>query len=167
MIPPLDLSTWDYGTVPAYNTDSVAWMPINGSYYTVAQIKQQNKITGDTDYSEGLNSGEWIAMLGNGTVKGVGMCSSTYQADDNNENNMYTRDSVEQNNTGVNCWCRATGVDTNDDGVYEPVATTQWVTYTALAYSRNNWCVESCAWACGKRMILSQLFRNTVLGVTQ
>jgi len=165
--PPLDLTTWNYGSVPEFNADYAAWMPITSGTDSVtvarAVATSYEGFGGGTDHSAGLNNGEWTVKFGNGTVKGTSVCSLTVRPDDGN---IYVSDVIDESGGGRWCWCRVTGVDTDDNGTYTPVATASWVTPDAN-WAKVSWCTGKCPYICAKRMILTPSARDIILGVNQ
>ena len=113
------------------------------------------------DYTSGgtglddLAPGEWedkyTSSSDKGIIRGMSACTTSTAS---------TSDSFTGNETGKNCWCKATDW-TNEDGESYSLDSS-WA--NANPYGSAGNCAKSCANYCGSRMVSRQATRTAVLG---
>ena len=109
-------------------------------------------ITCNADFAD-LGRHQWKTPFNYGTIYGDAMCSTVP--------GFYAVAGSPLNDSGQNCWCKATGY-LNNDIVYSPNSPLSWV--IRVDYGSASLCASNCAASCANYVRKAADFRRAVFG---
>ena len=127
----------DFGTIPTNVVGTECWA--KGSIKCYYLNTSLTDIACDADDAiKELQQQEWSTKYSHGTLYGIATCSTTGGTQDT--------PGTPAQNTGINCWCKATGYKaTNSNIINASKKTLPWIFYSATDTSN---CLGTCAIAC-------------------